>query len=160
MHGAVIHCAGDVNGPDGHSPFPGNINQLVMKLQPYAKQLEATGGVIAEFVNPKYKDSTRTAFKKPTRLECMMQDYPKSLPRTEAVGFTTFQEVRLVVALRRVVHRDVELRRCSYNVLVDFQHTRIHGGARHMHHTMSCLAVFCVACARHDVMHMPSMNRA
>ena len=26
-----------------------------------------------EFVNPKYTDATRTAFKSPTRLECMMQ---------------------------------------------------------------------------------------
>lgn len=30
-------------------------------------------GVVTEFVNPKFKDSTRTAFTKPTRLECMMQ---------------------------------------------------------------------------------------
>jgi len=26
-----------------------------------------------EFVNPKYTDGTRTKFKSPTRLECMMQ---------------------------------------------------------------------------------------
>jgi hypothetical protein len=26
-----------------------------------------------EFVNPKYADDERTVFKKPTRLECMMQ---------------------------------------------------------------------------------------
>ena len=26
-----------------------------------------------EFVNPKYTDGTKTAFKSPTRLECMMQ---------------------------------------------------------------------------------------
>lgn len=30
-------------------------------------------GVVTEFVNPKFKDSTRTAFTKATRLECMMQ---------------------------------------------------------------------------------------
>lgn len=32
---------------------------------------------MGEFVNPKYADAGRTVFKKPTRLECMMQDYPK-----------------------------------------------------------------------------------
>ena len=31
------------------------------------------GGVISEFVNPKYADATKTAFKSSTRLECMMQ---------------------------------------------------------------------------------------
>lgn len=37
----------------GWSPFPGNINQLVLKLSSYTQQLERTGGVISEFVNPK-----------------------------------------------------------------------------------------------------------
>jgi UDP-sugar pyrophosphorylase len=86
--------AGDVQGPDGRSPFPGSINQIIIKLEPYVKQLDLTDGVIAEFVNPKYKDMSRTAFLKPTRLECMMQDYPKTLPSTEPVGFTSFLEVR------------------------------------------------------------------
>ena len=31
--------------------------------------------MVPEFVNPKYKDAARNSFKKPTRLECMMQDY-------------------------------------------------------------------------------------
>jgi hypothetical protein len=84
-----------VNGKTGFSPFPGNINQIVLHLKPYALQLEATGGVIAEFVNPKYKDAARAAFKKPTRLECMMQDYPKALPEGEVAGFTTLREVRI-----------------------------------------------------------------
>lgn len=53
--------------------FVGNINQLVLRLEPYVKQLQATRGLIAEFVNPKYKDDSRTAFKSATRLECMMQ---------------------------------------------------------------------------------------
>jgi len=42
-----------------------------------------------EFVNPKYADAAKTAFKKPTRLECMMQDYPKLLGPEAKVGFTT-----------------------------------------------------------------------
>lgn len=34
-----------------------------------------------EFVNPKYKAGSRTDFKKPTRLECMMQDFPKLMSK-------------------------------------------------------------------------------
>ena len=41
-----------------------------------------------EFVNPKYKDASRTAFKSPTRLECMMQDFPWLMPPDAAVSFT------------------------------------------------------------------------
>ena len=58
--------SGDVNDPaTGFSPYPGNINQLIVKLEPYEKQLSKTGGAIDEFVNPKYKDSSKTAFKSP-----------------------------------------------------------------------------------------------
>eukprot|EP00752_Nemacystus_decipiens_P014974 g13332.t1 len=82
--------AGDVNDPDtGFSPYPGNINQLVFALDPYSKVLEETRGMLDEFVNPKYADDEKMAFKKPTRLECMMQDYPKSLGSEAKVGFTS-----------------------------------------------------------------------
>ncbi|CAL8468610.1 g8150 [Coccomyxa elongata] len=84
---------GDVNDDSGYSPFPGNINQLVLKADSYAEALEKTQGIIAEFVNPKYKDDTRTAFKSSTRLECMMQDFPHGLPPTAAVGFTVVNQV-------------------------------------------------------------------
>ena len=47
--------------------------------------------MIPEFVNPKYADEQRTKFKAPTRLECMMQDYPKLLSSKGAVGFTSYQ---------------------------------------------------------------------
>ena len=57
----------------------GNINQFVLACGPYAQTLEKTRGVMGEFVNPKYADSSKTTFKKPARLECMMQDYPKVL---------------------------------------------------------------------------------
>ncbi|XP_024394251.1 UDP-sugar pyrophosphorylase [Physcomitrium patens] len=83
------HPDGDVNDPaTGYSPFPGNINQLVMKIGPYMKELSRTKGAIVEFVNPKYKDATKTAFKSSTRLECMMQDYPRTLPPSAKVGFS------------------------------------------------------------------------
>ncbi|PSS00115.1 UDP-sugar pyrophosphorylase [Actinidia chinensis var. chinensis] len=79
---------GDVNCKTGYSPFPGNINQLILELGPYIEELTKTRGAIKEFVNPKYKDSTKSSFKSSTRLECMMQDYPKTLPPTARVGFT------------------------------------------------------------------------
>jgi UDP-sugar pyrophosphorylase len=85
---------GDVNDPDtGYSPFPGNINQLVFALGPYVETLEKTKGLMPEFVNPKYKDETKTEFKSPTRLECMMQDFPIMLEDNyeymKRVGYTT-----------------------------------------------------------------------
>ncbi|KAL6984338.1 UTP-monosaccharide-1-phosphate uridylyltransferase [Sarracenia purpurea var. burkii] len=79
---------GDANCETGYSPFPGNINQLILELGPYIEELSKTGGAIKEFVNPKYKDASKTSFKSSTRLECMMQDYPKTLPPTARVGFT------------------------------------------------------------------------
>lgn len=85
---------GDANDPaTGFSPFPGNINQLIFAAAPYAAQLAATGGGVAEFVNPKYADASKSAFKSSTRLECMMQDYAKTVPPGTPVGFTTVQEV-------------------------------------------------------------------
>lgn len=87
-------CTGDVADPaTGYSPFPGNANNLVIGLEAYAKTLRGEDqGVVLEFVNPKYKDETRTDFKKPTRLECMMQDIPKlfqkELGSDVNIGFT------------------------------------------------------------------------
>lgn len=66
----------------------------MLKLDSYVPQLKATGGVISEFINPKYKDATRDTFKSSTRLECMMQDYPKALPADAKVGFTVINQVR------------------------------------------------------------------
>ncbi|KAK3043699.1 hypothetical protein RJ639_000115 [Escallonia herrerae] len=85
---ATGYADGDVNSETGYSPFPGNINQLIIELGPYIEELTKTRGAIKEFVNPKYKDSAKTSFKSSTRLECMMQDYPKTLPPTARVGFT------------------------------------------------------------------------
>lgn len=83
------HPDGDVNDPTtGYSPYPGNINQLVIKIGPYIEELSRTKGAIVEFVNPKYKDASKTAFKSSTRLECMMQDYPRTLSPSAKVGFS------------------------------------------------------------------------
>merc|ERR1719445_1334811 len=78
----------DTVGESGFSSFPGNINVLVFDAQSYAKEMEKSKGKISEFVNPKYKDEEKSLFKKPTRLECMMQDYPKCLGPDVPVGFT------------------------------------------------------------------------
>lgn len=51
------------------------------------KILNRSKGLIAEFINPKYADATKTAFKSSTRLECLMQDYPKLLDNCDRVGF-------------------------------------------------------------------------
>ncbi|XP_077236450.1 UDP-sugar pyrophosphorylase-like isoform X1 [Tasmannia lanceolata] len=85
---ATGYPEGDVNCETGFSPFPGNINQLILELDSYINEVAKTRGAITEFVNPKYKDSSRTSFKSSTRLECMMQDYPKTLPPSARVGFT------------------------------------------------------------------------
>eukprot|EP00924_Labyrinthula_sp_SR-Ha-C_P004110 augustus_masked-scaffold_3-processed-gene-14.12-mRNA-1 protein AED:0.00 eAED:0.00 QI:51/1/1/1/0/0.5/2/645/596 len=72
----------------GYSPYPGNVNILTLNLKSYAKALEETGGSVPEFVNPKYKDASKTTFKKPARLECMMQDFPRLFGQQDKVGFT------------------------------------------------------------------------
>lgn len=61
----------------GFSPFPGNANVLMFNLPRYSEVLKSTGGTVPEFVNPKYKDDTKTVFKAPTRLECLMQEFPR-----------------------------------------------------------------------------------
>ncbi|MEI8294827.1 MAG: UTP--glucose-1-phosphate uridylyltransferase [bacterium] len=87
---ATVSPEGDVPDEKGFSKFPGNINLLVIRLAPYLKVLESSGGVVAEFVNPKFSDATRTAFKKPARLETLMQDLPKNFTSGEKVGVTVF----------------------------------------------------------------------
>ena len=44
-------------------------------------------------MNPKYADEAKIVFKKPTRLECMMQEYPKLLANDPSakVGFTQME---------------------------------------------------------------------
>ena len=47
------HPNGDAPGPDGLSPFVGNMNQLIFYLPTYIEILESTKGLVPEFVNPK-----------------------------------------------------------------------------------------------------------
>eukprot|EP00912_Choanoflagellata_sp_UC4_P002300 UC4_evm2s1447 len=71
---ATIQPQGDINESNGLSRFPANTNQLIFSIPTYVQILEQNGGKVPEFVNPKYADKEKTKFKKPTRLECMMQD--------------------------------------------------------------------------------------
>jgi len=87
---ATVSPEGDIPDARGFSCFPGNINLLVIRMAPYLKVLESSQGIIAEFVNPKFSDASRTGFKKPTRLETMMQDLPKLFTSGEKVGVTVF----------------------------------------------------------------------
>ncbi|MEI8309577.1 MAG: UTP--glucose-1-phosphate uridylyltransferase, partial [Verrucomicrobiota bacterium] len=87
---ATVSPEGDVPNERGHSRFPGNINLLVVRMEPYLRALESSRGIIAEFVNPKFTDASRTAFKKPARLETLMQDLPKFFTAGEKVGVTVF----------------------------------------------------------------------
>lgn len=84
---------GDVaSGPSGFSPFPGSINTLVFKLSSYADRLRASHGTVPEFINPKYSDATRRSFKKPARIESMMQDMALLFSEVEyRVGGTVFE---------------------------------------------------------------------
>jgi UDP-sugar pyrophosphorylase len=87
---ATVSPEGDVPNERGFSRFPGNINLLVIRMQPYLRVLETSQGIVAEFVNPKFSDASRTQFKKPARLETMMQDLPKLFTSGERVGVTIF----------------------------------------------------------------------
>ena len=87
---ATVSPEGDVPNEEGYSMFPGNINILVVRMASYVRILEQSQGIIAEFVNPKYADESKTSFKKPTRLETMMQDLPKLFGPDERVGVSIF----------------------------------------------------------------------
>lgn len=87
---STISPDGDVAGANGYSLFPGNINVLVVRNEPYVRILKQTEGIIAEFVNPKYADAQRNHFKKPTRLETLMQDLPKLFTGAQRVGVSVF----------------------------------------------------------------------
>ncbi len=81
---------GDVNGPDGLSPYPGNINVIIIGVENYVEVLKKSAGLVPEFVNPKYADAEKTVFQKPTRLETMMQDLPRLFDARSRVGVTMF----------------------------------------------------------------------
>lgn len=95
---------GDVANENGLCDFPGNLNVLVFKISSYLNVLEESQGLVPEFVNPKYADETRTKFKSPTRLECLMQDVPKLVKNGEKVGYTYFERWFCFTACKNNLH--------------------------------------------------------
>ncbi|CAE7238007.1 USP, partial [Symbiodinium natans] len=86
-------AGGDVADASGFSPYPGNINVLVFHVGTMAQRLATTGGIVPEFVNPKWADAEKSKFKSPTRLECMMQDFPRLCTKDDKVGFTQLERL-------------------------------------------------------------------
>lgn len=68
----------------------------------------------------RYKDSTKTSFKSSTRLECMMQDYPKTLPPSAKVGFTVSWHYILGTVL--LIEKFLILSLCFHLLLVSCLH--------------------------------------
>jgi UDP-sugar pyrophosphorylase len=93
--------SGDVNDPaTNYSPFPGNVNNILLYLPTYLKTISGEDqGVIEEFVNPKYADAQRTKFKKPTRLECMMQVTMLSLELQVLLHYYIFSLMELCLTI-------------------------------------------------------------
>lgn len=89
----VLKGGDPVDPKTGCSIYPGNTNALVLSVPEYVNTLRETKGLIAEFINPKYSDATKTKFNSPTRIECMMQDYPKLLKDASRVGFTSLDRM-------------------------------------------------------------------
>ena len=85
-----------------NSVYPGNINVLIFDAVAYMRVLEEKKGAISEFVNPKY-NADKQSFKKPTRLECMMQDWPKLLSAEAKVGFSEFQRWTSFSAVKNAI---------------------------------------------------------
>ena len=90
LDGFLKKHGGEPTDKHGNSLFPGNINTLIFSLKEYRSVLKQTQGLVAEFINPKYESAEKTKFKSSTRLESLMQDYPKLLPASAKVGFTTY----------------------------------------------------------------------
>ncbi|CRG97953.1 UTP--glucose-1-phosphate uridylyltransferase, putative [Plasmodium gallinaceum] len=65
----------EVIDENGCSIYPGNTSAILFEIKKYNEILNATNGIVPEFINPKYTDNTREHFKSPTRVESMMQDF-------------------------------------------------------------------------------------
>ncbi|CAD7923242.1 unnamed protein product [Amoebophrya sp. A25] len=90
LGGLLASQGGDCAVNDANdSAYPGNTNILMFNLEKYVASLDRSQGVMPEFVNPKFQDAEKTKFK-PTRLECLMQDFPRLFEDGVKVGFTKF----------------------------------------------------------------------
>lgn len=96
-------AGGDKPDSSGFSPYPGNINILVFGLAGMKTNLQKTGGIVPEFVNPKWADAEKSKFKKPTRLECMMQDFPKLCSKDQKIGFTQLDRIMCFTCVKNAI---------------------------------------------------------
>jgi UDP-sugar pyrophosphorylase len=111
---------GDIKNEQGYSHFLGNTNNtLVFKILEYYDNLVKNGGAIPEFVNPKYGNAEKTLFKSVTRLECMMQDYPKLLSSIAIIAVGNELILHYIHQKRGIAALEIE----STNLLTDF-HTK------------------------------------
>ena len=86
----------DVADPaTGKSPYPANLNVYFIENGAYKETLEKTEGIMPEFANPKFTDSSKTTFQ-PTRLETMMQDIAMLLPEAATVGVVNYLDKRAI----------------------------------------------------------------
>ena len=89
----TVNPKGDEADPKtGLSPYPGNLNVLLLHIDKYNDALEKNSGVISEFINPKYADEKKLKFKKPARIESMMQDIAKVMTGAN-IQYTNFKRL-------------------------------------------------------------------
>jgi UDP-sugar pyrophosphorylase len=86
---------GDLEDESGFSPYPGNINAIVLRVPEFAACTERTRGLVPEFVSPVQPESNddpnEEDFDCPVQLKCLLQDFPRLLGpsySSEVVGFT------------------------------------------------------------------------
>ncbi|SBT73701.1 UTP--glucose-1-phosphate uridylyltransferase, putative [Plasmodium ovale] len=74
---SILNCTSEreILDTDGCSLYPGNTSAILFEITRYNEILKKTNGVVPEYINPKYTDSSREHFIHPTRLESMMQDF-------------------------------------------------------------------------------------
>lgn len=77
--------------PDGWSYYQTNINGICLSLPEYHENLCKTQGLVAEFINPKYEDESKTKFKSAARLETKLPDYPRLLENHDRMGITKIE---------------------------------------------------------------------
>ncbi len=83
---------GDKADPNtGYSPYPANLNVFILNNSKAYEVLKPVDGLMPEFINPKYADEAKEKFKKPTRLETMMQDIAEMM-KGEKVVVTNFNK--------------------------------------------------------------------
>ena len=81
---------GDIADQDGNSYFPGNAGTIIFKLSSYMESLKKTKGEIPEFVNPKFKEGSKTEFKSSARLECIVPGISKLYDKDLKVSFSMY----------------------------------------------------------------------